>query len=117
MLAPVPVFMGVATGFMPVARVLMITGVCFAVVVVEGARGAVGLLGVLLLAQALVFALLWLLVAAFTARLLARLPRTLATGAVVLALGAAIAVAGAAPWYRTPFRAAAVQSTLWEIFE
>ena len=55
LMAPLPVFAGVATGLMPVARMAMLAGLCGLVVLLENANGAVGLLCLMFLAQAVVY--------------------------------------------------------------
>lgn len=117
LMAPAPVLLGVASGFMPVARVLMLAGVCLAVIVVEGAQGAVDLLALMLFAQALVCGVLWFAVAAAVARLLVFLPRRVAVAGLALALTVGVIVTSSSSWYRTPFRAAGTQANLWELFE
>ncbi len=117
LMAPVPLMLGVASGFMPVARALMFAGVCLAVMVVEGMRGAVDLLALMLLAQAFVFGALWFAVAAVAARVFALLPRRVATVGVVLAVLAGVIATSSISWYQTPFRGAGTRANLWEIFE
>jgi len=116
-MAPVPLMLGVASGFMPVARVLMFAGVCLAVMIVEGMQGAVDLLALILIAQALVYGALWFVVASVAGRVLALLPRRVAMAGVVLALAAGVVLTSSISWYQTPFRGAGTQANLWELFE
>ena len=117
LMAPLPVAAGVATGLMPVARMAMLAGLCGLVVLLENANGAVGLLCLLFLAQALAYlAVLWG-VAHATSRLLARLsPRSVAV-ATALLLAGGVALTAAFDWYETPFRLASTHASLFEIFE
>ena len=116
-MAPVPLMLGVASGLMPVVRVLMFAGVCLAVMIVEGTQGAVDLLAMMLIVQALVFGALWFGVAALVARGLALLPRGVAIVSVVLVLVTGIVLTSSFSWYQTPFRGAGTRANLWEIFE
>jgi hypothetical protein len=99
---PLPM-LALEDALVPVARFLLLGGVCIAVMLVEDAGGVVGLLALLFLAHAVVYAgLLWLLAFAIS-RGLGRLPpRRL--GAITLAtLVLAFLAATATRPYRTPF--------------
>jgi hypothetical protein len=99
---PVPILV-LGPGLVPPARLLMLGGIGLAVMLLENARGAVGPLAALLLAQAVVYlGLLWL-AAALVARGLARLPpRGLAIVTVGL-LAVGLALASSTAVYHTPF--------------
>jgi hypothetical protein len=116
-MAPVPLFAGVASGLLPVAGILMLSGVCVLVMLLEGTQGAVGVLFLLLFAQAVAYLMIWLGVAVLAARLLARLPRRVAGALVVTALVAGVLLTSTFPLYRTPFRAASTQARFLEQFE
>jgi hypothetical protein len=117
MMAPVPLFTGVVSAFMPVARILMLAGLCLLVMLIEGTQGAVPLQFLMFLAQALVFMALWLLVAALAARLLGRVsPRRTAVAVLALLAGGAVLTASV-DLYRTPFRAGGLRAGLLELFE
>jgi len=87
----------------PVARFLLLGGVCVAVMLVEDAGGVVGLLALVFLAHACVYAgLLWLLAFAISRGLRGLTPRRRAALTLAaLALGL-VAVTATRP-YRTPF--------------
>jgi len=117
LLLPLPLFGGVTTGLMPVARMGLLGGVCLAMIFLEGTRGAVGLLLALIAAQAALYGIgLWL-AAALGARWLARLPGRAARIAPLALVLTAGLLAASQPIYRTPFRAAGVQTTWLEVFE
>ncbi len=50
LMCPLPVFLGVVDGLMPVARIVMLGGICVAIMVLENSNGAVGMLAGLLFA-------------------------------------------------------------------
>ncbi len=115
LLAPLPVTTGIVTGLMPVARMLLLTGACVLVMVLETRQGVVGTFTALLGGQALGWAVALWLAAWLPARALARLR----TGRTVLGVlvAAALVLAATMPIYRTPFRADSVRSTWLEVFE
>ena len=117
LMAPLPLAAAVANGLMPVARMWMLAGACLGVLLVEGGRGAVGLILALLGGQAALYTLVLFGVAALAARGLARLPgRARWIAPVALVLAGAVLTASV-PVYHTPFRADAARSTLLEVFE
>ena len=116
-LLPFPVFLGVITPVIPVARTLMLSGVCLLVVVSEGTRGIADLFAVMLFAQALChMILLWFVASALT-HLLARVTRErLAVFTLTLILAGLIA-GTAFSLYRTPLSATSIRSNLLEVLE
>ncbi len=117
LMAPLPVFAGVATGLMPVARMAMLAGLCGLVVLLENANGAVGLLCLMFLAQAGVYLILLWGVAHGMSRLLARLSPRGAAAATGLLLFGGVALTASIDGYETPFRLASTHANLLEIFE
>ena len=113
---PLPL-LGIESALVPVARMLMLAGLCLGVIVLESANGVVGILLGLFGVQALVYgAGLWL--ASFAlGRGLGRLaPRRRAVLVALLTL-AALAVASSLPLYETPYRARSLHATWLEVFE
>ena len=98
LVVPVPVLV-VAQGHVPALRLLFMGGVTLAVMLLESARGAAGLLALFLIAQFAVYAALMWLAAWAVTRLAGRrrLPVTIAI------LAALLAVALTRPIYRCPF--------------
>jgi hypothetical protein len=118
LMAPMPLFTGVVTGLMPAARVVMLAGICLLVMLIESTKGAVGLLFLMLAAEALAQLLVLFAIAHLLAWLLGRLtrPRGLVAATVALLL-VGVVLSSAFRWYRTPFRAASTHSSLLEVFE
>jgi type IV secretory pathway TrbD component len=116
MVVPLPFFL-VETGVVPAARILMLGGVCLALVASEGALGVVGSLTAMLLVQAGVYmALLWW-VAHRVSRLLARSsPRRVAAATTALVVISLLA-ASSFEIYHTPFRTRSLRADLLRVFE
>ncbi len=117
LLLPLPLVTGVTTGLVPVARMGLLGGVCLGVMLVEGTRGAVGLLLAMIAGQAALWAAVSWLAAGLGARLLARLPARAQRIAPLALVLAATLLAASLPIYRTPFRAAGVQATWLQVLE
>ncbi len=116
LMLPVPIVL-LGPGLVPAARLLMLGGISLAVALFENARGAVGMLTTILLAQGLLYmALLWLVahlasrvLGRFSAKTVARV--TLALVAVGLLLSSAFEV------YRGPYRAQSARANLLHVYE
>lgn len=117
LMAPVPVLTGVVTGLMPAARILMLSGICFLVVLLENSNGVVGVFAAMLLAQASLYLILFFGVAHVLSRLIGRLPRRIAAASVLALLVAGVVLTASSDVYRTPFRVASTHANLLEIFE
>jgi hypothetical protein len=117
LMAPVPVLTGVVTGLMPVARILMLSGVCGLVVLLESSNGVVGVFGAMLFAQAVLYLILFFGVAHFVSLLIGRLPRKILAASVLAFVTASVVWTASSDVYRTPFRAASTRANLFEIFE
>lgn len=117
LMVPLPLVSGVVTGLVPVARILMLAGICLLVMLLENANGAVGLLLGMLLGQAVLYLLGLYAVAHLLARALSWLPPRAVGWSVGLLLLVGVLLAASTDAYRTPFRAAAIRSSLLEVFE
>ena len=99
---PLPM-LALEDALVPVARFLLLGGVCVAVMLVEDAGGVVGLLALVFLGHAIVYAgLLWLLAFAIS-RGLGRLPPRRLAALTLATLALALLAATATRPYRTPF--------------
>jgi hypothetical protein len=113
---PLPFWL-VETGAVPVVRLLLLQGVLFAVMLSEGAKGAVGIAAALLGAQVVLYLVgLWLSAGLGLRPLRERSPRARAAVSAGLAV-ALLAVAASTPLYHTPFRTRALRGDLTAIFE
>ena len=112
---PVPFYLG-AVERAPVLRLLFLSGLLGLVVAAEGGT-TTGMLVVLGLLQAAVYAGLFLLAASLVARALARIAseplRVAAVGTVIFLL----AVSAVLPIYETPLSSTRMRSNIFEIFE
>ena len=104
---PVPIVV-VGRGRLPIAALAELAIATFTIGVVERADGVVVILGALLLAQAIVWALAAWLAAGLCRRVLGRATIVL----VVLGLAAALVV----PVYSSPFHATRARQTLVEVY-
>ena len=114
--APIPFFL-VERGREPVAALTAMLGAVLALIISEGAAGAVGLAAWMLGAQILAGTLVLAAVAILTTRLLDRVAggaRDAVIGILVVAL---VSIALTQPIYRTPFRTGGLHATLAQVFE
>jgi hypothetical protein len=113
---PLPFWL-VETGAVPAVRLVLLESVLLAVIVTEGAKGALGIAAALLGAQLLAYLLLLWLAAGLVLRpLRARPPGARAAVSAGLALALLVVAASTEP-YRTPFRTRALRGDLFAVFE
>lgn len=113
---PVPFFL-VERGTEPVAALLLLLAASLALLLREGAAGALPLACLMLGAQALIAAFAWAMLARLAARVLAAVFPRHAVLACCVAAAAIVAVACAVPLYRTPFRPGGLHASLLQVFE
>jgi hypothetical protein len=113
---PLPFFL-VETGQQPLAGLVQILGVALVLIAKEGSSGAVAtaawIIGVQIVLGAVVLTMLTTLLMRILRRSLGR-RSALATYLLVAVI---VAIAVTQPIYRTPFRAAGLNSTLGQVFE
>ncbi len=116
-MCPLPVFIGVVDGMMPVARIVMLGGICVAIMLLENGNGVVGMLAGLLFAQAFIYlGLIWL-TSYLASSLLGRISRRALTTATLALLIAGFAIATSFDLYHTPFRSESSRVGLFGIFQ
>ena len=117
LMCPLPVFLGVVDGLMPVARIVMLGGICVAIMVLENGNGVVGTLAGLLFAQAFIYlGLIWL-TSYLASSLLGRISRRALATATLALLIAGFAIATSLDLYHTPFNSESTHVGLLGIFQ
>ena len=116
LLVPVPIlFLG--PGLVPTARLLMLGGISVAVMLVENARGAVGMIAVVLLAQGFLYmGVLWL-AAHILSRTLGRFSPKVVARATIGVIAVGLLLASLFDVYRGPYRVQSARANLLNVFE
>jgi hypothetical protein len=112
---PVPFYLG-EPELAPVVRLAFLSALMSAVLVAEGG-GTLGVLAGLGIAQTLLYAVVFRLVAAWVARGLDRLPAPRARSAVVVIVAIVLFAVSLAEIYDTPLSSTRPRSNLTHIFE
>jgi hypothetical protein len=115
-LLPLPFFL-VETGFVPLARIGMLTGALLGLIVSEGTQGVVGVLAGLLVIQAAGYAALLWWIAARGSRWLWRVAPRRAAAATAALVAVSLLVAASFEIYKTPFRTRSLRADLWQLLE
>ena len=116
LMVPVPIlFLG--PGLVPTARLLMLGAISAAVLLLENARGAVGMLAGLLLAQGFLYlGLLWL-AAHILSRTLGRFSAKTVAWATIGVVAVGLLLASLFDGYRGPYRVQSARANLLNVFE
>lgn len=117
LICPLPVILFVADAMMPFARIVMLGGICVAIMLFENGNGVVGTLAGVLFAQALIYLVLLWLLTGLASSLLGRLSRRSLATATLALLVAGFAIAISFDLYRTPFHSQSTRVSLLGIFQ
>jgi len=112
---PVPILL-LGPGMVPAARIVMLGAIGLAVMLTEGARGAVPLITSIFLLQGLVYAGLFWLLAYAASRALNRLPRPIVAAVTIGVVLAGLLAATAFRAYRSPYRPVSPRANLCEVY-
>ena len=116
LMVPVPVLV-VGPALVPTARVLMLGTISLSILLLENARGAVGLLTLFLFVQALLYmGLLWL-GAYLISRVFARFSRRTLAATTLLLIATGLFITSAFDVYHDAFRVHSAHANLLHVFE